>query len=311
MTIKPNVSESQETEGAKNKISSLPRLKLVVAILSAPKRMDRRTGIRLTWMNDCSRKDVLCRFFTDQLTSIEPQVKTAIVKEKLTHGDIEFMPIAGGMNFGLRMLWLMEWSVQNYDFDFFLRIDDDYFLCLRKLLGEIPRRVHVPRLYWGYVHCVAEGQVRVDEGFLILSSDLVKEFVSKKDSLLCHPYGDQAVAIWLNNRTDITRFHDPRVIHDVTAHNPQFKRANELCNTYLSLHGSYLHENLIYWDIVQKERPQVWLPSIQPFEEVCKFGTHFDWRKMGGYPYEWEPKPCSSNPTWNTGLKMHLGRNQM
>lgn len=142
--FKSNLSESQEL-AAQTKTSSIPRLKLVVAILSAPKRMDRRAAIRLTWMNDCSRKDVLCRFFTDQLASMEPDVKTAIVQESLKHGDIEFMPIAGGMNFGLRMLWLLEWAARNYEFDFFLRIDDDYFLCLRKLLAEIPHRVNIPK----------------------------------------------------------------------------------------------------------------------------------------------------------------------
>ncbi|KAK3748480.1 hypothetical protein QZH41_017558 [Actinostola sp. cb2023] len=167
-------------------------------------------------------------------------------------------------------------------------------------------------LYWGHVHCYTEGQVRMDEGFLILSSDLVKEFVHKKDTLLCHPFGDQTVAIWMNNRTDVTRFHDPRVIHEVTAHNAQFRASKDICSMYLSLHGSYLHEHLIYWDIaVKNEQTEHWVPSIQPFEEVCKLGTYFDWTKMGGPPYTWEPKPCSENPTWNTVYKMYLGRNSM
>ena len=130
---------------ANEKNSSLPRLKLIVAILSAPKRMDRRTALRLTWMNECGGKDVLCRFFTDQLTSMEPKIKAAVVQEGLKYGDIEFMPIPGGINFGLRMLWLLEWAVRNYEFDFILRMDDDYFLCLRKLLMEIPHRVHIPK----------------------------------------------------------------------------------------------------------------------------------------------------------------------
>jgi hypothetical protein len=76
---------------------------------------------------------------------MEPTVRNAVVQESLKHGDIEFMPIAGGINFGLRMLWLLEWSVMNYEFDFFLRIDDDYFLCLKKLLAELPHRVHIPK----------------------------------------------------------------------------------------------------------------------------------------------------------------------
>lgn len=123
----------------------LPKLKLLVAILSAPNRVDRRRGIRLTWMNDCSRNDVLCRFFTDGLSHLSPLVKKELQDESIRHGDLEFMSIPGGINFGLRMLWLLKWSVDNYRFDFFLRIDDDYFLCLKKLLFEIPYRAQIPK----------------------------------------------------------------------------------------------------------------------------------------------------------------------
>lgn len=116
------------------------RLKLIVAILSAPIRFDRREGIRRTWMTECTSGEVVCRFFTDSLSDMEPKVQTALTNENARYGDIEFMPIPKGYNFGLRLLWLMEWSVERYEFDFFLRMDDDYFVCLKRLLFEIPFR---------------------------------------------------------------------------------------------------------------------------------------------------------------------------
>lgn len=116
------------------------RLKLVVAILSAPIRFDRREGIRRTWMKDCNSEEVVCRFFTDSLSDMEPKVRTVLANESIEYGDLEFMPIPKGYNFGLRLLWLMEWSMQKYNFDFFLRMDDDYFVCLKRLLFEIPFR---------------------------------------------------------------------------------------------------------------------------------------------------------------------------
>ena len=115
-------------------------LKLIVAILSAPIRFDRREGIRRTWMSECTSGEVVCRFFTDSLSDMEPKVQTALTNENARYGDIEFMPIPKGYNFGLRLLWLMEWSVERYEFDFFLRMDDDYFVCLKRLLFEIPFR---------------------------------------------------------------------------------------------------------------------------------------------------------------------------
>lgn len=116
------------------------RVKVIVAVVSAPIRFDRREGIRRTWMQDCASPDILCRFFTDSLTDMTPNEKQVLVNESLRYGDIEFMPIPKGYNFGRRILWLIEWSSEHYNFDFFLRLDDDYFLCVKRLLFELPFR---------------------------------------------------------------------------------------------------------------------------------------------------------------------------
>ena len=167
------------------------------------------------------------------------------------------------------------------------------------------------RLYWGHVHCAIEGLVRVDEGFLVLSSDLIHAFLAKKKELLCHPFGDQTVAIWMNDIKDVIFFHDPRVYHEVTSLKPEFKSQREICQTYLSLHGSYLHEMLTYWEIASKENAtRFWVPSVQPLSHICPLSTYFDWRAMHGPPYGWEPKPCGLNPVWDLG-DMHRGRNMI
>ena len=156
-----------------------------------------------------------------------------------------------------------------------------------------------------------EGLVRIDEGFLILARDLVQEFMSKKDGLLCHPFGDQTVALWMNDVKNVIYFHDPRIYHDVTAQIPEFKSLQEVCSTYISLHGSYLHEMLLYWETASKNNYSTyWVPSIQPISNLCPLSTHFDWRAMKGPPYGWEPKPCVLKPLWNLG-SMHRGRNMM
>lgn len=144
-------NEFYKTEKSKNDISlgkgnhsslsgKKTRLKLVVAILSAPIRFDRREGIRRTWMNECNSEEVVCRFFTDSLSDMDPNVRGVLANESAKYGDLEFMPVPKGYNFGLRLLWLMEWSMERHDFDFFLRMDDDYFVCLKRLLFEIPFR---------------------------------------------------------------------------------------------------------------------------------------------------------------------------
>ena len=169
----------------------------------------------------------------------------------------------------------------------------------------------ISRLYWGHIHCAVEGLVRVDEGFLMLSKDLVHEFLSNKSNLMCHPFGDQQIALWMNNVADGVYFHDPRVIHEITAQIVEFKHLPEICHTYLALHGTYLHEMLTYWEITQKEkRDDYWVPSIERYSDVCPLNRTFDWRAIGGPPYGWEPQPCALEPVWNI-YHIHRGRTGM
>jgi hypothetical protein len=124
-----------------------PNIELFVGILSAPLRIDRRDGIRKTWMTSCtSNNKVICRFFTDSARYIKPWALSAAVKrEQRLNKDLEFMPVPPGYHFAERILWSMDWATKRYKFNFFLRIDDDYFLCLERLLHELPYRRSVPR----------------------------------------------------------------------------------------------------------------------------------------------------------------------
>ena len=153
-----------------------------------------------------------------------------------------------------------------------------------------------------------KGLVRVDEGFLILSSDFIHEFLAKKRDLLCHLFGDQTIALWMNEAKDVIFFHDPRVYHHVSANAPDFKVQREICQSYLGVHGSYLSEMLRYWEIASKESVTEYLvPPIQPLGELCPLSTYFDWREMTSALYGQEPKPCRLKPVWHLG-NMHRGR---
>lgn len=145
----------------------------------------------------------------------------------------------------------------------------------------------------------------------MLSKALVDEFLSKKNKLMCHPYGDQQVALWMNDVIDSVYFHDPRVVDEVSARIPELKHLPEICRTFLALHGSYLHEMLTYWEIKEMEKGNdYWVPSIEEFSNVCSLNKTFDWRAMGGPPYGWEPKPCFTKPVWDI-YHIHRGRNGM
>lgn len=131
---------------------------LFIAVISGGSFIERRKAIRQTWMKDCSlRKNVVCKFFTDTLNVKGKSLPNATI-EKLrqesaeNNNDLVLLNTPSGRNFAIRLLSVMDWAEDNFEFDYFLRIDDDHFLCLDRLLYELPFRPR-ERLYWGHLHC--------------------------------------------------------------------------------------------------------------------------------------------------------------
>ena len=91
---------------------------------------------------------VKCVFFTDGL-QLDGEQRKKLSIEHSRFGDIEFSPTEdASMIFGERFLYYMMWAKAKFNFQYFLRLDDDYFVCMDKLANELPSR---PRknLSWG------------------------------------------------------------------------------------------------------------------------------------------------------------------
>ncbi|CAM9583175.1 unnamed protein product [Ascophyllum nodosum] len=182
----------------------LRHVKLVIAIPSV--RPDRRQAIRETWARWADDR-VILRFFTESPNAEdgegEPGAETveALAKESMEHGDIIVQDIKSGMNFGLKLLWAMRWMSDHYSFDFFLRLDDDYFICLERLLDELhcfslPGGQSSP-IYAGYRACRRDHEASyVDESYILLSSVLIDRILVSSD-LKCSGYGSLTAGAWL------------------------------------------------------------------------------------------------------------------
>lgn len=310
LDLKSLLNVPSKTESAL--LNGIPHVALVVGVLSKLTARNRRDSVRLTWFQSCRRHStVVCRFFTDTIEDIALEEKRRYVNESNTHNDLIFMPYKGGHNFALRLVWMIQWYMKKFHFDYFLRIDDDYFLCLDRLLFELPQRKN-HALYWGYIHCT-EHVIRVDEGWMILSRDIIKEALSKFNTTLqCHPFGDQAVALWVqDSKLNITYFSDnSRVIHAATAYQSENFLNTNICKKYLALHGSYPTLMMKYWIISQEFNPKQTVyevPDIIPFHQVCKFKIEIDWRWF--WPHvRFEPRPCKDNPKWDITDQAFIGR---
>lgn len=227
-----------------------------------------------------------------------------------------FISISESFAFAARLLWILQWVSSRNNFQYFLRIDDDHFLCLERLLAELPFRP-TRALYWGFVHCKPT-LVRVDEAWLILTKDLVDEILSKANTTLpCHPYGDQAVALWVNNSTyNVTYFMDnKRIVHKTAGHDAKYYKKT-VCEEYLSLHGVFDQEMRKFWLVWHKLYrarlnfvPRYNVTPLIPFKTLCRHSKVFSTK--GFYPeYRYEPRPCRIHPTWSISHSRHAAREE-
>ena len=89
---------------------------------------------------------------------LDDKIYIPLEQEQFLHRDMVLSESPGGINFARRYLWIINWANKNYKFDFLLRVDDDYFICMDRLFLELPYRKVFRKLYWGHVHCHPPGK---------------------------------------------------------------------------------------------------------------------------------------------------------
>jgi len=288
-----------------------PSVDVVFIVSSAPARVDRRMGIRGTWWPDCKtseRVSIICVFLTD-----EKDKSTAVGKKLLAesdrYGDLRFQKLEGGFDFGKRFLYHMLWAMTNYKFKYFLRLDDDYFLCMKRFLHELP--MPPPPLYhWGWVHCVQD-IVRPEESIILLSKDLVELYLGQDpDTMQCHRWADQMLGVWKEelNISTLYYHHDIRLHHHPPAqYVEEFKTRRNICDDFIGVHGSYPIQMKVLWQHRGKE-------ILKPHDTFANFSARCQLPNIMKYQnffkeFFAEPKLCKSNPDWGGGHgSTYIGR---
>lgn len=155
---------------------------LFIAIGSAPQNRHLRDTARDTWLTWLPTDgSVAYRFFTDSPPSLRSATNASMWRslrnEVSAHDDVVLQPLPSGYGtnseneYGQRALYQLHWAVHNLQSRYFLRIDDDSFLCLHRLLYEL-RTAPVEQFFWGRFWC-REGRNRADENFMLFSADVV------------------------------------------------------------------------------------------------------------------------------------------
>ena len=228
----------------------------------------------------------------------------AVLNEQQQHNDIEFQKLKGGVEFGRRFLYHMVWAMQNYDFDYFLRMDDDYFFCLERFLQELP--LPMKKMYhWGFVHCVTN-IVRPEESAILLSRDLFESFLSQDPKeIKGHPWADQMIATWVQemNLQHIynheTRLHHHPPLTAIKNITDQFKN---VCRKYIGVHGSY-PEHMRLLSKLREGKEYVGV-SLDDYTVPCNKPQVFVWTTFTD-AWRYAPKRLIENPVWDTFKQDH------
>ncbi len=123
---------------------------------------------------------------------------------------------------------------------------------------------------------------------------------------MCHAYGDQAMAMWINNIPGVTYFGDPRV-HHAAVKRDKILKYKDICESFIALHGSYPVEVEKFWPHVSSKgtmKNYTVPPVTYPCGAMNKTFNYMSFKVR----YNAKPRPCRDNPTWNIS-KFYRGRN--
>ncbi|XP_057312054.1 uncharacterized protein LOC130653180 [Hydractinia symbiolongicarpus] len=191
--------QSQIQRNLKNR-----KIVLLIGIFTASKYKNRRDDIRDTWMKTCHEyKGCKSLFILDGLTADGKPLDKIIMQlqneSSHNNNDMKILRTPLGRNFALRILESLRFAFQEYDFDYFLRVDDDYYPCIHRLMFELPKRMNLEYLFWGFTRC---SPARIDEGFVVFNNKLAIRILEDENSLICTDFGTTSISKWV---MDISR----------------------------------------------------------------------------------------------------------
>lgn len=223
----------------------------------------------------------------------------ALQVESEEYDDLSFQNLKGGWDFYLRFLNHVVYTFFNYQFDYLLRLDDDYYFCMEKFLGEVPIPMQ-REFHWGFVHCESRS-VRPDESTLLFSKDILIRFLSQdQSSMKCAALADLSIGYWVQDLGLKNFFrHDQRLYHDPPVpKNPRLKSENNICSKYIGIHGSYPNDTRSFWNRRGQLEPNSKTGDLKTNSRECRLsGLNY---KALPRRFTFKPKLCVNMPTWDT-----------
>lgn len=235
---------------------------LFIAIGSAPVNHELRAAARGSWLRWLPQDGTVeYKFFSDARPTAEEtssnlgQAWDLLEAEKQREMDVVLQPLATGYGsntenlYGQRALYQISWVRQRFGdrLSYFLRIDDDSFLCLHRLLYEL-KTTQTEQFFWGRFWC-RDARNRADENFMLFSGDVLALLGEDKFVGRLLPFDDRVTLGWnfgywswfLNltmfddqERLDAQQGYLTDYMHEELASDPS--KFSQFCDSFLYAH---------------------------------------------------------------------------
>ena len=191
-------------------------LLIMVPILFS--KFESRDLIRNTWYKGfMDSEEVMLRYIMG-VNGLSDVQTNKLHQENKTHGDLVFLDnfTEGVGALTNKTIALMKWAIENVDFTYLMKCDDDTFVYLHNVIRELKSRSTTKRLYYGmmmYNHKPIHNNRSkwmdlkwglskrytpfARGGCYMLSEDLVHLLVRQRHHLKRHHLEDVAVGLWL------------------------------------------------------------------------------------------------------------------
>ncbi|XP_008547614.1 beta-1,3-galactosyltransferase 6 [Microplitis demolitor] len=206
------------------------KYRLLILILTAPDNMKERVTLRKTWLSD--KSDNVKHLFVIGTENLQLENHETLQSEQLKFKDLLLLPKLRDAYGTLtkKVLQSFKRIIDEYDFDYLLKVDDDSFVLIHKLLVNLDTweaKGYRKELYWGFFNGKAQvkrhGAWKESEwnlcdyylpyavgGGYVLSYNLVKYIAMNADNLRLFNSEDVSVGLWLSAVANIERRHDIR-----------------------------------------------------------------------------------------------------
>ena len=220
-----SINDFHEGHSPVKRLSQKETTDLIVLVISAPNNTERRSTIRETWLWR-KRRNVMY-YFVIASANLDISTSKAVQLEQSQYQDLLLLPSMRDSYKYLttKVLHSFLWIYSNIDFKYVLKVDDDSFVIIPRILSEL-KQIPADRLYWGFfdgrANVKKSGQwaetnwILCDKylphargGGYLLSYDLIAYIAMNSDLLQLFNSEDISVGTWLAP-LKINRIHDPR-----------------------------------------------------------------------------------------------------